>query len=257
MNDPPVSSQHIPLPVHEISFGNLPLLVPADKFRVVSVRNEADLLAVRFLCHGDPGFPGHFTDLILFVGTHRHQRMGQLLLGQTVKGVGLILGGSGRPAQGVPAVFQTVDSRVVTGGDGVRPQIPGRFQHGLPLHIPVADHAGIGRSSLQVFPGKIIHHMAPELPVKIQHMVFNAQGPGHPGGIFNHRGLPAAVSSRLPGLHSGADHLIPFLFQQPGCHGGIHASGQPYHNLSLCHQYSSSSSSPSWISALGFSRPSI
>ena len=55
------------------------------------VRDKADFLAVRFMGHRKPQALRHVPYLLLVVAAHRHQGMGQLVLGQIVKGVSLVL----------------------------------------------------------------------------------------------------------------------------------------------------------------------
>ena len=65
------------IPRREFSAG-----VVFDKPGVVLIRHETDLLAVRFGGYPKPDLPGDIADLIFGVFAYRHQRVGELLLGQ-------------------------------------------------------------------------------------------------------------------------------------------------------------------------------
>src|SRR4249919_517313 len=63
-----------------------------DEVRVLSGRNETDLLAVLFLCDGQPQPPSLVPDRWLVEGADRKPGVRELVLGQCEQEVGLILG---------------------------------------------------------------------------------------------------------------------------------------------------------------------
>ena len=254
---------------------------PLDKARVILIRHKADLLAVRLVRHPKLQTGREFPDLFLCIGPHRHQRVGKLFLGQIVKGVGLVLGLRHAAAHGEAAVCQPGHPGVVPCGDIVRANLQAALKKRLPFHIAVAGDAGVRRAPCQIFRRKIVNDRFFEIRLKIHHIIGNAQLRRHPSGVV-HGGKAAAASVLLllllclilPDLHGHPDDLIALLQKEPGRHRRIHAAGHPDYHLFSAHipsaisvfsrsflrlsgkprdQYSSSSSSsPSWMSDLGF-----
>ena len=96
---------------------------PLNEPRIVLIRDEADLLAVRLMGYPEAQLLRHFPNFILGIGSHRHQCPGKLLLRQVIQGVGLILRRRYRIADGVAAVRQLLHPGVMTGGDIVRADV--------------------------------------------------------------------------------------------------------------------------------------
>ena len=90
----------------------------------------------RFLCQD--------ADFILGIFPHRHQGMCQLLLGQIVQRIGLILGCGNGITDGKTAIRQPVNPRIMSRGNVIRPDLQASLQQGFPLHITVAGNTGIG-----------------------------------------------------------------------------------------------------------------
>ena len=123
VGDALVAAQDISVQVHKIPRRKLLIRIFINKFRVVIIRDKADLLAVRLGRHLQGNLLCQLTDLLLGVGAHRHQRAGKLLLRQIVERVGLILGLGRRFFQRIAAVWQALNLRVVAGGDVIRPDV--------------------------------------------------------------------------------------------------------------------------------------
>ncbi len=250
MGDAFVSAQHFSFPVHEIARARNPSRsLAVDEACVVVIRHEADFLAVRLLGHGQPQAAGYGADFRLLILAHGHQGVGELLLGQIIEGVGLILFFAYAPADGESAVRQPDNPGVMSGGYIIRPDGKAPAQKRLPFHITVTGDAGVWCTSLQIFFYEIIYHMAFELLPEIHHVVGNLQNLGHPPGILHRRQAAASlalspflrgasffrrVPAVLPYLHGDAYDIIALLFQQISRHGGIHASRHAHHYL-FCH----------------------
>ncbi|CAN4050451.1 YgiT-type zinc finger protein, partial [Dysosmobacter welbionis] len=76
--------------------------------------------------------------------SHRQQQMGQLVLGQLIEEVRLVLPSIRAPQQ-LPAAGGRIeaDSGVMAGGHGVRALVQRPVQQGAELDLPVAVNAGI------------------------------------------------------------------------------------------------------------------
>ena len=84
---------------------------------------KTDFLAVRLVRHWKPGILCDLPHLFFFVLPHRHQRMFQLVLGQTVESIGLILRRCHRSFEGISAIWQLGHSGIMPGGDVVSPDL--------------------------------------------------------------------------------------------------------------------------------------
>ena len=83
------------------------------------VRNKADFLAVRLIGCLKIQLPGHGADLVLGKFSHRHQGMGELLLRQAEKSIGLILFCCRRFTQSEAAVWKLLNPGVMACGNVV------------------------------------------------------------------------------------------------------------------------------------------
>ena len=70
--------------------------------------------------------------------------MGQLLLGQIVKSIGLILCCCGRILNGIPAIGQVFNLCIMTGCNIVCSDIKTALQQRFPFYIAVTGNTGIG-----------------------------------------------------------------------------------------------------------------
>ena len=79
-----VSPKNFALSVYKVSVcRSIPCVIP-DKGRIIPVRDKANILTVRFLCHRNPGFLSNPANLVLLIRSDRHQGMRKLFLSQIV-----------------------------------------------------------------------------------------------------------------------------------------------------------------------------
>ena len=213
-----------------------------DKGRIVIVWDKADFLTVRLVRHHKSRFRSHLPDLLLRVRPHRHERMGELFLCETVESVSLILFRRHRVSNGISAVCKPHDPRVVSRGDIIRPDLQTPVEHGLPLHITVAGDAWIGRAPGLVALHEIIHDPPAERAAEIEYIVLHPQPAAGPAGVL-HR-LQGAARPLL-GLtdilvivqpQGAANRLIPRLPQQQGGGGAVHSAAHAGQDLLPFHR---------------------
>ena len=232
VGDSLVSPQDPALGVHKVSLRrDLPCARAVDVARVVSVRDEADLLRVRFLRHGDAGFPGNVPHFLLGEGPQRHDRAGKLLLREPVEHVALVLRGKRGLLHGEPAVLLADDRGVVAGRDQVCAQGVGHLEHFGPFDGPVAANAGVRCAPIQIFENKRLRHLL----FKLRHAVFDIVGDAQ-----EIRDLPRVVDLAAaavlpafidPGPERGSDHLVARQLEQIGAHGAVDTPGESHQNL--------------------------
>ena len=162
--------------------------------------------------------------------------VGQLLLGQHIEHIALILAAVQRLFQQVPPVFSPFNADIVAGGDGVaaqegRPVIePPEFQ------IAVAVDTGIGRPPLPVGIRKAVHHLTAKLIGEVKNVVGNPQTKRHAAGILHilQRAAGAAMGNAdvlvaVKG-HGSADAVPAAVLQKVSGDAGINAAAH-------CDQY--------------------
>ena len=183
-------------------------------------------------------FLRHLTDLILRIGSHRHQGVGQLALGQIVKGIGLIFGCGHGITDRKPSVWQLRNPGIMSGRNVFRSQAQAFGKKRFPFHIPVAGDTRVRRSSLTIFFDKIIDNIFLKFFFEIHYIIRDIQPLRHSSCVI-HRTEPAAASVFfldlfrfiLPNLHGNADNVISLFFQQKGCHRGVNSPGHAHYNF--------------------------
>jgi hypothetical protein len=146
--------------------------------------DEADVLAVRLGGGAQAellGTPPHFAFVHV---THGKQDPAQLILGQHVQHVGLVLGRIEAPAQLIAAAFGD-DPGVVTGGDCVETQLVGPAQQAVELEMAVASDARIGRPSGRMVGNVRVDNVAVEVVGEVEDVVCQTQLLGDPAGVFH------------------------------------------------------------------------
>ena len=136
--------------------------MPPEKSAVVPVGNEANVLAVPFFCVEKALRFRNGPSLRLGKASQREPGVRQLILGQCVQKIALILGFICRFFQQEATVF-FLDLRVVAGHHIIAAHFPGNIQKSAEFQMPVADHAGVGRQSLFIAAYKIVHNLLSEI----------------------------------------------------------------------------------------------
>ena len=99
-----MAAKHPAVPVHEVPRRQHHAL-PLEEAHIVAVRHEADVLAVALVGVFQPRLPGLLPDGGLVVVAYRQQQVAELVLGQLVEDVALVL-------PPFPAAEQTIPPRV-------------------------------------------------------------------------------------------------------------------------------------------------
>ena len=166
----PVPSQHAARFVQEVSRRQCQPL-PLQKGHIVSVRHEADVLAVALVGVVQPGLPRLVTDSRLVIVSHWQQQMGQLVLRQLIQHIALVLPPFRTPQQAVSAAFRVIGHPgVVPRGDIVVAKRQCPVQQGAEFQLPVTVDARIGRPSGRVFRRKPVHYAPAEAVCLVEYI---------------------------------------------------------------------------------------
>ena len=153
--------------------------------------------------------------------------MGQLVLGQLIEHIALVLAPVPAPQQAVQSgVRVPVHPGIVPGGDIVIPQHQSPVQQGPELQAAVAVDAGIRRVPGAVFRHKAVHDLPGEAFRFVEHIEFHAQPVGHGPRIVRIVGR-AAGPRLLPVIQPqhGSVAVVPLLPQQQRRGAAVHAAG--------------------------------
>ena len=220
MNDSFMFSQHSAVFCYEITCtGHSLRHLTLQKGCIISIRHKTDILAVRLTCHRQLILFCQCPDFFLGIFSDRHQRSCQLLLGQVVKGVGLILLGCDGIAYCISSVWKPVYSCIMPCSNIVCTDLHTAGKQRFPLNITVTGITGIRRPACQIFLHKVIHYLILKLSFKIHHIMGNIQCLGHTSCILHGRKTAAAsvffqnlLLPLLPDLHGDSDHIISLFF---------------------------------------------
>ena len=238
----PVPAQYMAFLVHKIA------RLQRDPLReqeghIVAVRDKADILTVGFIGVQQPGLPGAAADEGLVVIPHRQQQMGELILGQLIQHIALILASVTAPQQPVQACFLVIcHPGVVPCGDVVIAQRHRPVQQRTELQAAVAVDAGVGCTAGTVLRREMLHHVPAKSVGLVEHIKLHAQPVGHGPGVLGVVGTAAAAVAVGDQLQHGTVAVIALLPQQQRRGGAVHAAGHGHqYPLAFCllHRFTS------------------
>ena len=216
---------------------------------VVAVRHKADILAVVLAGVDKMLLFRDLTHFGLVQPPQRQAHMGQLLLGQVIEHIALILT-LVQPLFQQPAAGGLVllHPGVVARDHIVQPVGLGPAEQVVELHILVAVDAGIGRAAGLVDPDELVDDLLLKIGGEVQHLVGDVHRIGHLGGVLD---VPLGAAGVQPlGVHglvageahgdAGAVEAVPL--HEPCRHRAIHTAahgdkgtGAAGSVLCLCH----------------------
>ena len=204
---------------------------------VVVIRNEADLLALRFIGRRHVQALGDLPDLGLVKMSDREDRGGKLLLGEAKEEVGLILVGvfaAQKPETAGRGIL--ILKGVVARGDVIDAEGASSRKKGVELHVGVAVGAGQGSPTLGIVLHERLDDALAESVLEVQDVVRHAELRGHALRVVQvvERAAPPERGSmalrRIMELHRDPDHVVALLLEQGGRDTRIDASGHGYNN---------------------------
>ena len=132
-------SENISFKICKVTFRTSFIGMLFNKFRILSVRNETDILTVRLSGVYKTCLLGDLSDLSLFITAQREKCLFELMLGEAVENIGLILRPVSRSLQ-IPSssLLIVLLESVVTGCDIVKTKLFCSFKHLVELDMSVA-----------------------------------------------------------------------------------------------------------------------
>ena len=209
---------------------------PAKESHIISIRHKADILAVLLFSGNQSCLFRQSADLGFGVVPQRKHGVGQLMLGEMVEHIALVLALIRRFIKIVPASGLIVALADVMTGSQVR-DIPffSFFQQRAEFQIPIALNARIRGFSLKVISGKRFHHPMTKFVPKIQHHMGQPQLFRHRFGVlrFPKGTAPLSVFGGVEHDGRGSDQKLFFEQQQRsrGVHSPAHGHHQFRHSL--------------------------
>ncbi len=253
-----VLADHASLRRHQFPasvFRRNPLLpkIRIDERRVVAVRNETDLLAVRLRRGRNPQLAGQFAYCGLLKTAQRKQRAGKLLLLQAEKKIGLVLGAiRAAPHLPSPAVGIPRDPRVVPRCYALRAHAFRHFKKLVELDEVVAQRARNRRTPGKILLDERLHHLRLEPLLEVHDVIRNAQMLRHVPRVVHiveratAPGRPVRRKLRqpplVPELHGEPDYALALALQHSRDNGAVHPARHRHGNRSLMHKQAPTSS---------------
>ena len=235
----PVPPQHPARRVHKIPRLQRQPPVP-EEGGVVPAGDKADVLTVRLPGAGEAPRLRKGPHIPLLQLSQRQKQPAELLLGEGVEEIALVLAPVPAPEE-PPAARAGVEIHpgIVPRGDAADPQVLRPAQKGVELHKPVAPDAGVGGAPVPVGGGEVRHHLPPEELLAVEHEKVRPQAVRRPAGVLNV--LQAAAGPLLPvqggavvELQGTAGDSIARLLQKRRRRGAVHAAAHAHqHAISL------------------------
>ena len=205
-----------------------------DHPRIVAVRDETDVLAVRLFGDGHIEFPRHAAGLCLRQAAQGKAQIAELLAGRGKQEIALVLGRIGGPVQFRPG-GRLDPADIVAGREAVGVEVA-RHRHEVgELDRLVAAHAGQRGLAAQVAVGEIVDHALAEPGFVVEDIVREPGLFGDPAGVADV--LPGAAGARpadggavVVELQGDADDLIAPGVQHRGGDGTVDTAGHRHHD---------------------------
>src|SRR5690606_29908675 len=192
----------------------------------VAVGDEADVMAVGLVGHGQAA-PGRLgPDLGLGGIAQREHGVGELLAGEHAQHVGLVLSAVDAAPQ-----HSALQPSVVAGGDGVESERESAVEHRRELDLLVAAQTRVGGAARGVLLDEVLHHVAVEPLGHVPHVERDADHVGGPPRVPRVLDGAAAAGAGTVGLRVGrqcevhAGDVVTGLGDASGGHSGIDAAG--------------------------------
>ena len=197
----------------------------------VPVGDEADVVGVGLLGHGDAAFGGFGPYLVLGRGgTEREHRVLQLIGVEHAEDIGLILCPGRGAVELMPAVAVVDHRGVVAGAHRIEAERDGLVQESFEFDLLVAAHTGIGRPARGILTDEVVDDVCFEPLREVPHVEGDPELLTCPPGVGGVLDGAAAATSRAqrPGharerqMH--ADDVVACLYSARGRDSGIHSA---------------------------------
>ena len=221
--------------VYEITGGIRFSGVPTDESGIVAIRDETDVLTVRLSGVKKAQTVRQLPGLRFVESAQWKLGVGQLLLGQHIEYIALVLACVKCLFQQIPTVF-LLDPGIMAGGDGIAAQKDRPVIEMPEFQVAVAVDTGIGRPPLSVGIRKAVHHLTAKLIGEVKNVVGNPQPKRYAAGILHilqrAAGAAAGNTDVLVAVkgHGSADAVPAAELQKVSGDAGINAAAH-------CDQY--------------------
>ena len=234
-------TEHMALGVDELSRREAFSGIVLDEVAVVTVHDEADVLGVVLPCVDEAVLLRDLAHLFLRGEvSEREHGMGELLLGQEVEYVALVLREVLRllekPASGRRVLL---DAGVVPGDDDVTAEGLGAVIELLMLHIAVTVDARVRGAALFVGPHEALDDLTVEVFGEIKYIIRHAEACGDLTGILGvFEGTAGIFATDIDGfiiiqLHGDTNRIIAGVAHQRGRHGAVDTAAHRHQGLLL------------------------
>ena len=229
-----MSPELVPGLIDDVSFDETLRSLLTNHSSVVVGGNEADLLALRLVDHGQMSEAGFLTYFLLMQVTHRKQAFLENRVGDGRQKVGLILVPVDATGETGP-VRLLDDARIVTGGDVLRAELAGEIVEDIKLDPLVAAGTGIGRATITILIDEVVDNPTEAFGV-VEGVKGDIQAVRHPAGIDGifHRAARLALLGGVAAFAEAQERTNDFVtlsLEHLGSHAGIDSTAHRHQNL--------------------------
>src|SRR6185503_11398027 len=191
----------------------------AQEVRVLPSLDEADVLTLPLVGHGEAEFARGGAHLFLGHRAEREEGLRQHLLAEAPEHVRLVLARVRRAEERRPPLGVGPTARIVPGRDVVAAKRLGAAHQLAELEPVVALHAGIGRAPLQVLADEVVDDVRLEVVLEIEDVVRESHPARHGAAVVDGLERAAAAARRrtlrvAPELHGDADDRVSGALQE-------------------------------------------
>ena len=217
--------------VNEVArFGSLSGVL-LDEGRIVTVRNEADILAVRFVSIDEALLLRDLTDFFLGVGTEREECVGKLILSHGVEHIALILGRvESFPEDKTSCLRILLSACIVTACDIFTAKFSCLIEKGGEFQETVTVDTRVRCASVKISICELIDDAFVEFLLHGKYVIKHAETCGNTSSILCIGRSTACPVSRIAALwiiiklQSGTGAVVALLNHQIGCNTGINTA---------------------------------
>ena len=157
----------------------------ADKSCIIPIWNKADILAVRLICIEEILLICNHTGLVLVHIPKREHGMCQLLLGQGIEHIALVLGRVCGFFQKVSAILTLLDSCIMASHNIVAAKLLCTVIQAVEFQIAVAVNTGVWSCSIFISSYKPVHDLFLEICSKVKNIIRDSQIVGYASCILH------------------------------------------------------------------------
>ena len=226
-----VFAEYVALFIYEITRFRRLSGILFNKGSIISVRYEADILTVRFICIDKALFLGNVTNFFFGVAAKWKQCMRQLILRHGVENIALIFCRIEALFQNKTSCFRILFTTcIVSACDVFTAKFSCFVEKGREFQKTVTVNTRVRCATVQISIGKFVNDAVTEFIMHWEDVIEHSKSCGNASGIFSIRWGAAGTVSRetalwiIIKLQSRTGTVVALLNHQVGCYAGVNSA---------------------------------